>query len=1339
MTSQANDTITSASICPYTGLRSFSAEEALYFKGRDIHIESVIELLQNKRFLMLTGASGDGKSSLVYAGLIPNAKAGFFKAQYSNWIIADFRPERKPLDNLADALSVQFDVDDPSALKGSLGLGYSALVDLYKSSGKYMDPESEEWKSADGERQKQLKQQGANLLVLVDQFEEFFTNPENFVLGAPSPDAKVVVNLLIETNRIAKAENLPIYVACTMRSDYIGNCAGFNGLPELIGDSHYFVPRLNRNEVFQVIDEPALLSGNRITPRLTERLLADLKEGLDLLPVLQHALYRIWEAANADNSDTMDLIHYAKVGGIDPQDLPSNQQKIFSKWYKSLPDYKKNLLKDPALENVLNAHADELYETIDKIINEELSGENKISKSDAQYVVQVAFTSLTRIDDSREVRNRMSVQEILDMVDNPNINIDHIYKIVDVFRAQGNTLVRPYVPNPTKMNSSEWMQSNLTPDTVLDITHEALIRNWNRLLNWAREDHEGVGVFTDYQKQLNRWLESEKSREHLLSAGQLSYFETWYDKQNPTLGWIHRYKQSGNGTTQRLGAISDMKRTETLADNITEFLNKSDNYINKKKKFAATALVVISMLFVVSVFAFINAYIQKGEAEYARKVSQSNEIAMKAFLKVEQDPTLAFRLGEEAFKIHEGNLAKQAITEAYNNAPFYKPFNEKMSISFRNIELFNEAPYLVISIFNGNIELWDLDGNRLQELEGHLRPVYDIQVFPNDDYILTGSLDSTVILWGKTGESNEWELKQHWKGFNGKINNIELSKDVKYFVLNTNGEKEGTLVELVKNGESYALGDISNIDWPGYDVNDIVFSPNSDRLLVSTSQNASLITNLEGEIIQELKGHSSTVENSYYSPNGEYIITASGDNSVILWKSKSKGSGEDDWYETLRIDEHSGEIQDINFFNDSKHFVTCSQDNTLKIYNLTGSVLKTLKGHTSPVSDFTVSKDGTVLISGSSQGATLYRWNLNHINPNIIEAHVGNIYYLNYNEDAEIIVSSSADNYVKLWNLDGSLKASFPCYNKFAGSIQLMPRNKTIMIASERTMVQLVDYNGNTKIELSVAENIGNIRSGNVSKDEKYIAIGSTDGEAILWDIENNSHVSLNGHRNSVRDILVAVEANRVLTASDDQTAILWNFEGEKVKVIKGVYISLRPIDISSDEKYFAVGTRNNTAQLYNMNGEQLTELIGHEDVLTSVMFSPDTERIFTTSLDNTVRVWDLKGNSLKVLHGHTAFINEVAFSPDGKYFATPADDKTVRIWDMDGNIVNVLKGHTKGVQVATFTPDCKRIITGSQDGTIRIWPVFVEDIIKAVNEEKEFGNIWQMNDEERIAYGINN
>ena len=98
-------------ICPYTGLRSFTEEESIYFKGRDEHIDEATGLLEKNKFLMLTGASGDGKSSLVYAGIIPNARSGFLKSQFSNWIVADFRPERSPFRNFSFNKADEFALD----------------------------------------------------------------------------------------------------------------------------------------------------------------------------------------------------------------------------------------------------------------------------------------------------------------------------------------------------------------------------------------------------------------------------------------------------------------------------------------------------------------------------------------------------------------------------------------------------------------------------------------------------------------------------------------------------------------------------------------------------------------------------------------------------------------------------------------------------------------------------------------------------------------------------------------------------------------------------------------------------------------------------------------------------------------------------------------------------------------------------------------------------------------------------------------------------------------------------------------------------------------------------
>jgi excinuclease UvrABC ATPase subunit len=90
---------------------------------------------------MVTGASGEGKSSLIYAGLIPNARAGFFKAKYSNWVIADFRPERDPVSNMARALSQEFN-SNAATVETELRRGYSSLIDLYTNSSYYIDDEN---------------------------------------------------------------------------------------------------------------------------------------------------------------------------------------------------------------------------------------------------------------------------------------------------------------------------------------------------------------------------------------------------------------------------------------------------------------------------------------------------------------------------------------------------------------------------------------------------------------------------------------------------------------------------------------------------------------------------------------------------------------------------------------------------------------------------------------------------------------------------------------------------------------------------------------------------------------------------------------------------------------------------------------------------------------------------------------------------------------------------------------------------------------------------------------------------------------------------------------------
>jgi energy-coupling factor transporter ATP-binding protein EcfA2 len=600
-------------ICPYTGLRSFTEEESLYFKGREEHIEQATEQLQRNKFLMLTGASGDGKSSLVYAGIVPNARAGFLKSKYTQWNVADFRPERTPFKNLCRAIAKQLDIGNPQTVESELQHGFSALVDLYRNSKCFVDVDSVAWQQADDTQRAALKRSAANLIIIVDQFEEFFTNPENYHHGVPSRDSNLVLNVLLETARIALEENLPIYIVFTMRSDYIGQCAAFRSLPEYIGFSQFFVPRLNRSQLQQVIEEPATLSGNQISRRLTERLIHDISEGVDQLPILQHALNQIWHAANSGKEE-MDLIHYAMVGGMPSGELPEDQVDRFVKWFANLPEKIKECYQEPNLQNVLDTHANKLYESAAE------SYRNKTGKSlsdeVAKEIIKTTFTCLTKIDQSRAVRNRMTLKEIYNILNREDVEVDTVGWVLNIFRESGNTFIRPFITDDPE-------SGKLGEETVLDITHESLIRNWELLEQWAKEEFDNYSISLDFEKQLNRWVESNKSSGFLLSIGPLAYFESWYNKVNPNTSWIARYLPEDIELNKKL------EKAEVVLSNTQDFLKKSARkhivtrtIVRYGPRRMVAALAVIA-LFVFSSFALRN-YLQQQNAHVLKTIKEQS-------------------------------------------------------------------------------------------------------------------------------------------------------------------------------------------------------------------------------------------------------------------------------------------------------------------------------------------------------------------------------------------------------------------------------------------------------------------------------------------------------------------------------------------------------------------------------------------------------------------------------------------------------------------------------------------------------------------------------------------
>jgi hypothetical protein len=142
------------------------------------------------------------------------------------------------------------------------------------------------------------------------------------------------------------------------------------------------------------------------------------------------------------------------------------------------------------------------------------------------------------------------------------LDTERVGAVLNIFREPGNTFIRPFI-------DPESDEKKLSPGDVLDITHESLIRNWNYLEEWALEEYEDYTVYLDFEKQLNRWVNNDKSSGYLLSIGPLVFFENWYERVEPNKYWISRYLPDELEHEKKLE-----KAGQTLS-NAREFLQRS--------------------------------------------------------------------------------------------------------------------------------------------------------------------------------------------------------------------------------------------------------------------------------------------------------------------------------------------------------------------------------------------------------------------------------------------------------------------------------------------------------------------------------------------------------------------------------------------------------------------------------------------------------------------------------------------------------------------------------------------------------------------------------------------
>ena len=240
---------------PFVGLRRFDLTDSHLFFGRDEQTYHLLRRLRLMHFLAVIGPSGCGKSSLIRAGVMAALRDGFL-ADDGDWRLVTLQPGNGPLEAWVAALR-------PYVLPGTMD---EAIV---------ANPAAV------------LDTRPGPIAILVDQFEELF----QFVARTGrTNDARVFVESIIRTG----APDARLYTILTMRSEYLAQCAEYPLLADAINSGLHLVSRMTPAQVRDAIVMPVHKAGAAITVALTTRLADEATREADGLPVLQHALMRMW-------------------------------------------------------------------------------------------------------------------------------------------------------------------------------------------------------------------------------------------------------------------------------------------------------------------------------------------------------------------------------------------------------------------------------------------------------------------------------------------------------------------------------------------------------------------------------------------------------------------------------------------------------------------------------------------------------------------------------------------------------------------------------------------------------------------------------------------------------------------------------------------------------------------------------------------------------------------------------------------------------------------------------------------------------------------------------------